>query len=158
MLDGSMLPLLALYCLYRTLFPAENLSSLYLDSAVSPSGSQCNDLSLSVRTKESLYILHCRLKTQLIESHVTNSVSFLPYFPPLFERILRWKITPKLFIFELDMAINTVIESYTVARARRAAQLWCLLTLLPLIPHTLFLYFSFFPQKWWWIDLYSGIG
>lgn len=60
------------------LFPAETLSSLYLDSADFPSGSQCNDLSLSARTEESLPIFLCRVKTHLIKRDVMSPTQ-LPF-------------------------------------------------------------------------------
>lgn len=60
------------------LFPAETLSSLYLDSADFPSGSQCNDLSLSARTEESLPIFLCRVKTHLIKRDVISPTQ-LPF-------------------------------------------------------------------------------
>lgn len=120
MLHGSTLPLLALYCLYRTLFPAENLSSLYLDSAVSPSGSQCNDLSLSVRTKESLYILHCRLKTQLIKRDVMSPTQF--HFCHIFPLYLNLSLGEKSllsFLFLNLASASTQLLSHTLLPEHR---------------------------------------
>lgn len=54
------------------LVPAEMLSSLYLDLAVSAPGTQSNDLSLPARIEESLHFFHCGLKTHLIKRDVMS--------------------------------------------------------------------------------------
>ncbi len=119
-----MLFLQAPHCLLSSLFPAEILSSLYLDSAVFPSGSQCNDLYLPARTEDySLSIFHCRLKTHLIKRDVMS-----PTQPPccrIFPLHLHIKVkgknlswTSKYFLIKVA-CLSTQLLSHTLLPGQR---------------------------------------
>lgn len=105
----------ALYSQFRPLFPAEILSSLYLDSAVSPSGSQCNDLSLLGRTGESLHIFHCGLKTHLIKRDVMSPTQ-LPFCRIFLLNLhLYWGEKSLLSFLFLNLAwLSTQLLSHTL--------------------------------------------